>query len=157
MLVSNAHLGSALATQFSKAGSYAASIGAAGAALVSQFTKAEISDSQDLQPDYSVVLMRGHGFTTIGTNIPETVYRAVYAQQNANVQTTSLLIRNAHLNAQERGKKEEEKNATADKGLHVLSDQEAGACLAMNERSCERAWELWVREVEVSSMYQNRA
>ena len=36
--------------------------------------------------DKSVVLMRGHGATMVGQSIPEAVFRAVYATENATIQ-----------------------------------------------------------------------
>lgn len=36
--------------------------------------------------DKSVVLMRGHGATMVGESIPEAVFRAVYATENATIQ-----------------------------------------------------------------------
>jgi HCOMODA/2-hydroxy-3-carboxy-muconic semialdehyde decarboxylase len=36
--------------------------------------------------DKFVVLMRGHGATMVGTSIPEAVFRAVYATENATIQ-----------------------------------------------------------------------
>lgn len=157
MLVSNSHLGAALASEFSKTDSYTARIGAVGAALVSQLTKSQGGSEDDLPPDYTVVLMRGHGFTAVGTSIREAVFRAVYTQQNAGVQTTSLLIRNAHLNEQERGKRTEEKLGAIDAGLHYLSEQEVGGCKEMGEQTSERPWGLWVREVEAEKLYISKA
>jgi ribulose-5-phosphate 4-epimerase/fuculose-1-phosphate aldolase len=36
--------------------------------------------------DKNVVLMRGHGATMVGSSIPESVFRAVYATENASIQ-----------------------------------------------------------------------
>ena len=36
--------------------------------------------------DKNVVLMRGHGATMVGVSIPEAVFRAVYATENASIQ-----------------------------------------------------------------------
>ena len=36
--------------------------------------------------DKNVVLMRGHGATMVGVSIPEAVFRAVYATENATIQ-----------------------------------------------------------------------
>ena len=156
LLVSNTHLGAALATSFSKSDSYAARVGAGAAALVSSFTKGEdASSAVELHPDYTVVLMRGHGFTAIGSNIKEVVFRAVYTQQNAGVQSTASMIRNAYLNAEERGKAKEEKAATPDVGPHFLSEQEVQGCKEMGQKTVDRPWGLWVREVEAQDLYVN--
>lgn len=97
--------------------------------------------------------MRGHGFTTVGSCIREAVFRAIYTQQNATVQTTALLTRNAHLNAQNRGKKPEEKISVADAGPQYLNEQEVAGCTLMGEETVERPWDLWVREVERNPLY----
>lgn len=97
--------------------------------------------------------MRGHGFTTIGSSIREAVFRAIYTQKNAAVQTTALLTRNAHLNAQDRGKKPEENTSVPDAGPHYLSEQEISGCTLMGEETAERPWGLWVREVEKNALY----
>ena len=156
MLVSSTHLGAALASCFSKSEGYVARVGAAGAALVSSFTKGEDTSSiLELQPDHSVVLMRGHGFTAIGSSIKEVVFRSVYTQQNANVQSSASLIRNAHLNAVERGKPKDEKVATPDAGPQFLNDQEVQGCTKVGESLFNRPWALWVREMETQSLYVN--
>ena len=40
----------------------------------------------------SVVLMRGHGATIVGTNLPEVVFRAVYTEGNARLQAEAMRI-----------------------------------------------------------------
>src|SRR5262245_30528185 len=42
--------------------------------------------------DKQVVLMRGHGATMVGATIPEAVFRAVYATENASIQMQSHLL-----------------------------------------------------------------
>ena len=68
MLVSTPRLGGALAEEFS---------GRSG------------------RPDYTVVLMRRHGFTTIGSSIPMAVYRAIYTSKNAAAQFKSIVLRDS--------------------------------------------------------------
>ncbi len=79
----------------------------------------------------------------------------MYTQQNAAVQTTALLTRNAYLNAQQRGKKAEEKMSAVDAGPQYLSEQEVVGCTQMGEETAERPWGLWVREVEKDALYVN--
>jgi Class II Aldolase and Adducin N-terminal domain len=62
-----------------------------GAALAAEFSDDQTASS----PDHCVVLMKKYGFTTLGMNIPETVFRALYALTNAQVLTNVLLLRNA--------------------------------------------------------------
>ncbi len=109
LLVSNQALGAALASAFTSTQSYAARAGAMGVKLVSSLIKSDESTRLDLQPDHPVVLMRGHGFTALGGSIKEVVYRAIYTSSNASIQTASLLLRNAHLAAEERGESREER------------------------------------------------
>src|SRR5215467_3819125 len=42
--------------------------------------------------DKFVVLMRGHGATMVGTSIPEAVFRAVYATENATIQMQAHVL-----------------------------------------------------------------
>jgi 3-hydroxy-2-methylpyridine-4,5-dicarboxylate 4-decarboxylase len=40
----------------------------------------------------SVVLMRGHGFTAVGASVPVAVFRSVYTDQNARIETEALRL-----------------------------------------------------------------
>ena len=40
----------------------------------------------------SYILMRGHGSTAVGRNLPEAVYNAIYAETNARIQTTAIAL-----------------------------------------------------------------
>jgi len=42
--------------------------------------------------DKSAVLMRGHGYCTVGGSIPESVFRAYYAQVNAELQHRAITL-----------------------------------------------------------------
>ena len=99
--------------------------------------------------------MRGHGFTAIGGSVKEAVFRAIYTQRNAAVQTTALLTHNAYLNAQDRGKRVEERGVERDAGPQFLSEQEVVGCTQMGQETAERPWGLWVREVERCGLYVN--
>jgi ribulose-5-phosphate 4-epimerase/fuculose-1-phosphate aldolase len=68
------------------------------------------------------VLMRGHGMTVVGENIPEAVFRAVYTQANARLQGLA-----AHLPGP----------------IEFLSDAEGRLSTASNRGTIERPWELW--------------
>ncbi|KAF2163616.1 hypothetical protein M409DRAFT_68509 [Zasmidium cellare ATCC 36951] len=91
----------------------------------------------DRQPDHSIALMRGHGFTAQGQSIMDAVLRSIYTQQNATIQTTALLTHAAHFNS--------------------LTEGEAKDTAAMTMLTAERPWRMWLREVEASSLYVNRA
>ena len=46
-------------------------------------------------PDYNMVLVRRHGFTTGGTDIETAVFQAYFNLSNAQAQTTATLLRGA--------------------------------------------------------------
>lgn len=74
----------------------------------------------------TTVLMRGHGSTVIGGNLREAVFRGIYLEVNARLQAEALRL-----------------------GEPVyLTPGEAATIDAMNRSTLERAWNLWVREVE---------
>ncbi|MDE2229589.1 MAG: class II aldolase/adducin family protein [Alphaproteobacteria bacterium] len=73
--------------------------------------------------DKPLVLMRGHGATMVGAGIPQVVYRAIYAKLNAALQMDALKL-----------------------GTPIyLAPEEAAKAAAANDRSLERAWNLWAR------------
>jgi ribulose-5-phosphate 4-epimerase/fuculose-1-phosphate aldolase len=119
MLVSNTRFGSALASHFG---------------------------DDEIEPGYAVVLMRGHGFTVQGDSIQDVVLRAVYTQQNAGIQTTSLITRAAHFGVN---------SGEADGGIRYLSQEETEGATVMTKWSARRPWGLWLREVEAHPMYVN--
>lgn len=70
----------------------------------------------------AVVLMRSHGFTTVGPSVPLAVSRAVYTARNCEVQQAALQL-----------------------GEPIyLSDGEALACDRSVSSQADRAWNLWV-------------
>jgi hypothetical protein len=123
MLVNSKRFGSHLAAMFSKSGS----------SLL----------------DHNVVLMRNHGFTTIGKSIKQAVYRAVYTHVNASVQSNAIILRNAF------------KGVSGHFGvpgeLNYLNEEQVVGCMQMNDSSQDRPWGLWVREVEANALYVNEA
>ena len=77
--------------------------------------------------DKPLVLMRGHGATMVGGSIPHVVYRAIYAKLNAALQLDALKL-----------------------GTPIyLAPEEAEKAAAANDRSLERAWNLWAEAVRV--------
>jgi ribulose-5-phosphate 4-epimerase/fuculose-1-phosphate aldolase len=119
-----------------------------GASLASCFGDGTRGDGE---PDSSVVLMRGHGFSVCAKTMEDCVLRSLYTQKNAEIQTTALLTRSAFLasggttNA----------NGEGAGGLNVLSEEEAEGARQMTLWSTRRPWNLWVREVESDPMYVN--
>ena len=70
----------------------------------------------------SCVLMRGHGITVVGDSIPEAVFRAVYTQMNARLQTAACQLQGP---------------------IEFLSEEEGKRATATNRGTVERPWELW--------------
>src|SRR2546421_11651007 len=60
-----------------------------GLALASTFSVSDIGSS----PEYNVVLMRRHGYTTHGKDIETAIYRAIYTKINALAQTNAIMLR----------------------------------------------------------------
>ena len=71
----------------------------------------------------SVALMRGHGNVVVGRSLPEVVFRAIYTEANARLQTDALRL--------------------GDGRVTYLSEGEAAASMATNAGVLTRAWELW--------------
>jgi HCOMODA/2-hydroxy-3-carboxy-muconic semialdehyde decarboxylase len=68
------------------------------------------------------VLMRGHGMTVVGESIPEAVFRAIYTETNAKLQTLAGQLEGP---------------------LEFLSEEEGRRATATNRSTIERPWELW--------------
>jgi HCOMODA/2-hydroxy-3-carboxy-muconic semialdehyde decarboxylase len=75
---------------------------------------------------HAVVLMRGHGSTTVGETLRQAVFRAVYAEVNARLQAEALRLG----------------------PVTYLTPEEAAATTATNNTHINRAWDLWRRRVE---------
>ena len=116
-----------------------------GEALASCFSGWKPSGDGHLDgPDHSVVLMRGHGFTVMGSGVEECVFRAVYTKENAIMQTSRLTLNAAHHRGSEMAQ-----------DVEYLSEEEMSATMAMTRWAWTRAWGLWVREVEAAGLYVN--
>ncbi|KAF2481819.1 class II aldolase and Adducin N-terminal domain-containing protein [Neohortaea acidophila] len=162
LLVGNEQLGAALAAGFNAAPPDPSSgMMAKGVAKGYNIVKGLVTKQDSDFPSSPTVLMRGHGFTCVGTRIEEAVYRAVYTATNARVQTTALLMQgtfNLGLVAEGlAGKKGEEGEA---KGLKVeeiryLSERECGDSWKALSANAERPWKLWCEEVKVGGLYRN--
>jgi ribulose-5-phosphate 4-epimerase/fuculose-1-phosphate aldolase len=78
----------------------------------------------------NIVLMRGHGSTVIGFNLRQAVYRAVYAEMNARLQSEALRL-----------------------GAPVyLTSGEAVESAKANDSQQDRAWNLWKRAIQQSDL-----
>ena len=74
----------------------------------------------------AVVLMRGHGSTSVGPSVGRAVYRAVYTETNAQIQCTAAAL----------GK------------VTFLSAGEAAKIEETGDLLVERTWEYWKRQEE---------
>jgi ribulose-5-phosphate 4-epimerase/fuculose-1-phosphate aldolase len=69
----------------------------------------------------NVVLMRGHGFTAVAPSVQVAVFRSIYTEQNARMQSEALKL----------GRPQ------------YLTVEEAAQAQASTERSSGRPWEMW--------------
>lgn len=79
--------------------------------------------------DRPVALMRGHGATVVGQNLPQTVFRAIYTQVNAKLQMDALQLGS----------------------VTYLNEIEAAKAAAANDGQIRRAWDLWQLKVMASA------
>ena len=80
--------------------------------------------AQTLGPN-AVALMRGHGNVVVGKSLRQVVYRAIYTENNARLQSEAMRFGD----------------------INFLSEAEAAATAASLDEHLERPWELWVRKV----------
>jgi len=71
----------------------------------------------------SIVLMRGHGSTAVGSSVEQAVYRAIYAELNARLQLQAVALGE----------------------VTYLNAVEAAKAAATNDTQLARVWELWSR------------
>jgi ribulose-5-phosphate 4-epimerase/fuculose-1-phosphate aldolase len=74
----------------------------------------------------AVVLMRGHGFCTVGESIAEAVYRAIYTESNAALQQAAIALGGT---------------------VTYLDDDEARRYDETSRAVLDRPWQLWKAEV----------
>ena len=101
-----------------------------------------------------MVLMRRHGFTTQGFSIQEAVFRAVFTQTNARVQTSSFVLRNAFNGGAGQGMG----NSVWTDLTHDYEPLTAEQVLATEDSiggTIDRPWGLWKAEVESQPLYRN--
>lgn len=73
-----------------------------------------------------VALMRGHGSVTVGNSIPQVVFRAIYAEMNAKLQTQAMQLGE----------------------VTYLNEDEARNAADVNNSQIERPWHLWKLELQ---------
>ncbi|KAK3115433.1 hypothetical protein LTR53_005235 [Teratosphaeriaceae sp. CCFEE 6253] len=152
LLVNNEHLGAGLAAGFNPS-----TMVAKTTSLIRTYITSQPATTPDLPPN-PTVLMRGHGFTCIGSTVQEAVFRAVYTCTNARVQTTALLMQgsyNVGLVGERFGGGEKETGPAKHEDIKYLNDRECKDAGTSLLGSAERPWKLWCAEVEASNLYHN--
>lgn len=71
--------------------------------------------------DHPVMLMRGHGSVAVGPTVRQAVFRAVYTEVNARMESEALRLGD----------------------VTFLNEQEAAQAMATNAGLVDRPWELW--------------
>ncbi|KAF2097486.1 hypothetical protein NA57DRAFT_67003 [Rhizodiscina lignyota] len=112
-----------------------------GAALASYFTTPATNNTKSTSPDHTFVLMRGHGFTTLDVDIETAIYRAVYAQSNANVQSQAIALTQS--------------GGIFHGGVKYLSSRERVDSGTFNQASAGKPWPYWVKQTEANPLYKN--
>ncbi|MBB44018.1 MAG: aldolase [Rhodospirillaceae bacterium] len=78
--------------------------------------------------DKHVALMRAHGSVACGKNLQLSVFRAVYTEVSARIQTATVML------------------AGSD-SIEPLDQEEGRLADAVNDTACKRAWRLWRNEI----------
>ena len=74
--------------------------------------------------DKTVVLMRGHGSVTVGTSIPQVVFRAYYAEMNARLQSEAMKLGAVtYLTAEEAAAVSQDERRPGDAALGTVETQ----------------------------------
>jgi HCOMODA/2-hydroxy-3-carboxy-muconic semialdehyde decarboxylase len=76
----------------------------------------------------AVALMRGHGNVVVGTSIQQAVFRAIYTEGNARLQSEAMRMGE----------------------VNFLTPGEAQAASAMNDEHLGRPWEVWKRRAKLA-------
>lgn len=158
--MTNSSLGASLAATFKPATSAGFIFSKVRSALPAQVGGSH--GEEPLEPDHAVVLLQGHGFTTVARGIEEAVFQAIYTNETAKTQTTALTIHNAHYGATIEGKVDvqgsgsiKSAKAKTEGDLKYLSDRESSDTWETMQGTVSRPWSLWCREVEVNPLYKN--
>ncbi|KAF2275972.1 arad-like aldolase/epimerase [Westerdykella ornata] len=160
LLVRDTKLGASLSAAFKPATSAGFLYSKVRSALPAQIGGAPPDPAKE--PDHAVVLMRGHGFTTVAHGIEEAVYQAIYTRDAAKAQMTALMIHDAHFGHVVEGKvdiegggKIKSAKVKTEGDVKFLKDSEAHDAWESIRGTIERPWRLWCREVEVNPLYRN--
>jgi HCOMODA/2-hydroxy-3-carboxy-muconic semialdehyde decarboxylase len=83
--------------------------------------------AQDLG-DNAVALLRGHGNVVVGFSIQQVVFRAIYTENNAKLQSDAMRQGN----------------------VNFLTDGEADATARMTDEHLDRPWQIWKKRAQTS-------
>ena len=83
--------------------------------------------AQDLG-DNAVALLRGHGTVVVGFSIQQVVFRAIYTENNAKLQSDAM--RQGHVN--------------------FLTEGEAQATARMTDEHLDRPWQIWKKSAQTN-------
>jgi HCOMODA/2-hydroxy-3-carboxy-muconic semialdehyde decarboxylase len=78
--------------------------------------------------DNAVALLRGHGNVVVGFSIQQVVFRAIYTENNAKLQSDAMRQGN----------------------VNFLTDGEAEATARMADEHLERPWQIWKKRAQTS-------
>lgn len=79
---------------------------------------------------HCVALMRGHGSVTVGSSIKQAVFRAIYTESNARLQTQAMQLAGTLAGSMA-------------SEITYLTDGEAQSASAMNDEHLDRPWQMW--------------
>jgi hypothetical protein len=97
-------------------------------------------------PGHNIVLMQSHGFAAVATNITIATFVGVNAVVQAKIQSEALMMQHAYTGQAAQG----------DNGVVHLTPQQVRDGWEGVIPTITRAWDLWVREVEVDPLYVNK-
>jgi HCOMODA/2-hydroxy-3-carboxy-muconic semialdehyde decarboxylase len=75
-----------------------------------------------------VALLRGHGNVVVGFSIQQVVFRAIYTESNARLQSEAMRLGE----------------------INYLTPQEAQATSDMNDEHLGRPWEVWKKRAQMA-------
>ena len=162
-LVRSQNLGGAFAIKFSKTSTSSGFIYSKLSESVSSVTGSHREKEAQVEPDYPVMLMRGHGFTVAARGIEEAVYMAMYTTINARVQREALQMSQSYFGSTiegsvpEKGGSIKGGKAKTLEEVQYLSAKEARDAWDTGRESgwSQRAWKAWDKAIQKSNLYEN--
>lgn len=125
-----------------------------GADLALQFSTAEKRSKATSDPDLRAVLMRKHGFTSLGGDVRSAVFYAMYTTAAARVQTNTLLLRHAFGTLNDKTTWWNGGPPSMD-DFEPLTARQSSDTAASIGKTTDRPWGLWEAEVKSHPLYVN--